>query len=197
MGLNFNSMRSDATALYLSDDEGGYSLPIVIGVLEAQAIGFKIKGVVTPRPLTHDLFCTFIKAYDIQLIEVFIYKFENGIFCSRITFRDKQGVEVVIDSRTSDAVALALRVEAPIYTTREILERAGMTLEECIAHGTAGFNFGKRTEDDVDVEDDEDDDLDPEDMSIEELRARLAELTEEENYEEAARISDIIRRRSE
>lgn len=196
MGLNFNSMRSDATALFLSDETGEYSLPIIIGTLEAQAIGFKIKGVVTPRPLTHDLFCTFIKAYDIQLIEVFIYKFEDGIFCSRITFRDKQGVEVVIDSRTSDAVALALRVDAPMYTTREILERAGMTLEECIAHGQEGFNFGKGAEDDV--EDDEDDEeLDPEDMSIEELRARIAELTEEENYEEAARLSEVLRRRCE
>ena len=116
MGISYNPVRSGAFALLLADEEGEKRIPILIGASEAQAIGIKMQGVIPPRPMTHDLFCSLGQAFGIQLEEVFIYRFEDGIFSSEITFRDREGKEAVLDARTSDAVAIAVRVGAPIYT---------------------------------------------------------------------------------
>lgn len=125
MGISYNPVRSGAFALLLADEEGEKRIPILIGASEAQAIGIKMQGVIPPRPMTHDLFCSLGQAFGIQLEEVLIYRFEDGIFSSEMTFRDREGKEAVLDARTSDAVAIAVRVGAPIYTTPEIMERAG------------------------------------------------------------------------
>ena len=132
MGISYNPVRSGAFALLLADEEGEKRIPILIGASEAQAIGIKMQGVIPPRPMTHDLFCSLGQAFGIQLEEAFIYRFEDGIFSSEMTFRDREGKEAVLDARTSDAVAIAVRVGAPIYTTPEIMERAGLSLEECM-----------------------------------------------------------------
>ncbi len=189
MGISYNPVRSGAFALLLADEEGERRIPILIGASEAQAIGIKMQGVIPPRPMTHDLFCSLGQAFGIQLEEVFIYRFEDGIFSSEMTFRDREGKEAVLDARTSDAVAIAVRVGASIYTTPEILERAGLSLEECITE-----DLNKEPEDRkrrVSKEEPQD----PDEMSDEQLEALLEQLTRDEEYEEAARINSILRQR--
>lgn len=189
MGISYNPVRSGAFALLLADEEGEKRIPILIGASEAQAIGIKMQGVIPPRPMTHDLFCSLGQAFGIQLEEVFIYRFEDGIFSSEMTFRDREGKEAVLDARTSDAVAIAVRVGAPIYTTPEIMERAGLSLEECITE-----DLNKDPEDKA-RQDSESEPQDPDDMSDEQLEKLLEQLTRDEEYEEAARINSILRQR--
>ena len=148
-----------------------------------------MQGVIPPRPMTHDLFCSLGQAFGIQLEEVFIYRFEDGIFSSEMTFRDREGKEAVLDARTSDAVAIAVRVGAPIYTTPEIMERAGLSLEECITE-----DLNKDPEDKA-RQDSESEPQDPGEMSDEQLEKLLEQLTRDEEYEEAARINSILRQR--
>lgn len=130
MGLSYNPIRDGAYALILAEMNGPYRIPVVIGSSEAQSIAVNIEKIITPRPLTHDLFISLGHAFGIRLTEVFIYKFEDGIFLSMLTFVNNEGEIVEIDSRTSDAIALALRVNAPIYTTRGLLEETGFVLEK-------------------------------------------------------------------
>lgn len=184
LGISYSPMRSEAFAMLLAQEDGPYRIPVVIGASEAQSIAIKLESIITPRPMTHDLFCSFAQAFGVQMKEVFIYKFEDGIFSSEIRFSDGER-EVTIDARTSDAVALAVRTGAPIYTTREILELAGTILDDT----------GDNTEPDVDGGDDADKPRDLEDLSTDELRERMNKLIEEENYEEAAKISAIIKSR--
>lgn len=176
MGISYNPVRSGAFALLLADEEGEKRIPILIGASEAQAIGIKMQGVIPPRPMTHDLFCSLGQAFGIQLEEVFIYRFEDGIFSSEITFRDREGKEAVLDARTSDAVAIAVRVGAPIYTTPEILERAGLSLEECITE-----DLNKDPEDRT-RQASKTESQDPDEMSDEQLEALLEQLTRDEEY---------------
>lgn len=189
MGISYNPVRSGAFALLLADEEGEKRIPILIGASEAQAIGIKMQGVIPPRPMTHDLFCSLGQAFGIQLEDVFIYRFEDGIFSSEMTFRDREGKEAVLDARTSDAVAIAVRVGAPIYTTPEIMERAGLSLEECITE-----DLNKDPEDKA-RQDSESEPQDPDEMSDEQLEKLLEQLTRDEEYEEAARINSILRQR--
>lgn len=184
LGISYSPMRSEAFAMLLAQEDGPYRIPVVIGASEAQSIAIKLESIITPRPMTHDLFCSFAQAFGVQMKEVFIYKFEDGIFSSEIRFSDGER-EVTIDARTSDAVALAVRTGAPIYTTREILELAGTILDDT----------GDSTEPDVDSGDDADKPRALEDLSTDELRERMNKLIEEENYEEAAEISAIIKSR--
>jgi bifunctional DNase/RNase len=128
LGLSVSQSQSGAYALVLAEENGDRRIPIIIGPIEAQSIAIQLEGLKPPRPLTHDLFRELAGAFDIQISEVIIYKLEEGIFYSELIClrNDKQ---IVIDSRTSDAVALALRFNCPIYTTEEILQRAGIVIE--------------------------------------------------------------------
>ncbi len=128
LGLSVSQSQSGAYALVLAEESGDRRIPIIIGPIEAQSIAIQLEGLKPPRPLTHDLFKDMASAFDIYITEVVIYKLEEGIFYSElICMRDDK--EIVIDARTSDAVALALRFNCPIYTTREILDRAGIVIE--------------------------------------------------------------------
>lgn len=128
--------------------------------------------------MTHDLFVSFAHAFGVTLREVFIYRFEDGIFSSELTFTDGERT-VTVDSRTSDAIAIAMRTAAPIYTTRAILEETGFEVEESIAE---------------DLPDDEEIPQAPklENYAVEELERTLQKLIADENYEEAARVSRIL-----
>lgn len=130
MGLSYNPIRDGAYALILAQINGPYRIPVVIGSPEAQSIAVCLEKIVTPRPLTHDLFTTLGHVYGITLEEVFIYSFDNGIFSAMMKFVNETGDRVELDSRTSDAIAVALRMNAPIYTTREIMEETGFILEK-------------------------------------------------------------------
>lgn len=128
LGLSVSQSQSGAYALVLSEEKGDRRIPIIIGPIEAQSIAIQLEGLKPPRPLTHDLFKQMATAFGIHISEVIIFKLEEGIFYSELVCV-KDGKQIIIDSRTSDAVALALRFGSPIYTTEEILERAGIVIE--------------------------------------------------------------------
>ena len=128
LGLSVSQSQSGAYALVLAEENGDRRIPIIIGPIEAQSIAIQLEGLKPPRPLTHDLFKNLATAFEIKVTEVVIYKLEEGIFYSElICMRDNK--QIIIDSRTSDAVALSLRFDCPIYTTDEILQRAGIVIE--------------------------------------------------------------------
>ena len=128
LGISYSHTQSGAYALVLAEEKGPRRIPIIVGSFEAQAIAIQLEGLNPPRPLTHDLFYNFATLFKIDILEVNIYKLEEGIFFSKLTcFNGKETIN--IDSRTSDAIALALRFSCPIYTTEDILKRSGITLE--------------------------------------------------------------------
>lgn len=188
LGISYSQIQSGAYALILAQADGPVRIPVVIGPYEAQSIALRMEGVTPPRPMTHDLFMSFAHAFGVKLLEVFIYKFEDGIFSSELTFSDGDR-SVILDSRTSDAIAIAMRTNAPIYTTREILEETGFVMEI----QTEG------NDDDADVDnsanEERRDEPKLENYAIEELERTLKKLIEQENYEEAARVNEILQRK--
>lgn len=183
MGISFNPVNNDAFALLLAEENGPMRIPIIIGTPEAQAIAIRMEGVHPPRPMTHDLFCSFAHAFGVRLREVFIYKFEDGIFSSEITFSDGQR-QVVLDARTSDAVAIAMRTGAPIYTTREIIDQTGIEIPEDNSEDSSSV-----------TETPAPDEPRVENLAVEELEKMLESLIAEENYEQASQISELIKRK--
>ena len=180
LGISYNQIQSGAYALLLTREERNYCIPVVIGAAEAQSIAVLLEGVKLPRPLTHDLFVSFSHAFGIRLEEVFIYKYDDGIFSSEMTFTDGE-CRMQIDARTSDAIAVAMRCNAPITTTEEIIEQAGFYLE---GEGLpAGQTKLTRTPKSANLEG----------LSLRELERRLSQLIDDENYEEAARVNQIIK----
>ena len=194
-GISYSQIQSGAYALVLSEMEGKRTLPIIIGAFEAQSIAIALeKEIRPPRPLTHDLFKTFSERFKITVKQVIIHKLVDGIFFSSLIC-EKDGVEEIIDTRTSDAIAIAIRFLAPIYTYENILDKAGIYLkvEEEIAikeilepeaiqvtidqaDSSSSSNFSK--------------------YSIQELHEQLKEAVDNENYEKAAKIRDEISKRS-
>ena len=128
-GLSYSQTQSGAYALVLSEVIGKRRLPIIIGGFEAQAIAIELEKMTPSRPLTHDLFKNFADNFKINLVEVIIYNLVEGIFFARLIC-EQNGKEVEIDSRTSDAIALAVRFESPIYTYEFVLNSAGIILDD-------------------------------------------------------------------
>ncbi len=124
IGITYNQIESGVYAVILQEAGGTRRIPIIIGYPEAQSIECKLQEVVTPRPLTHDLMANILDEFGVTLLEVNISKLPNGVFAAELLMRDSKGMHV-IDSRSSDAIALAIRVNAPIYTTRQVLNEAG------------------------------------------------------------------------
>ncbi|MBS1764319.1 MAG: bifunctional nuclease family protein [Bacteroidetes bacterium] len=197
--LEPSSIQSGVYTLVLNEHEGSRRLPIIIGNYEAQAIAVEMENLTPNRPLTHDLFKSFATSFDIHLNEVVIYNLKEGIFYAKLICNNLDK-EVEIDSRTSDAVALAVRFNCPIYTYDFILEQAGVEIEE---------------ESDVDNEDDENpkDDIpkppppqekkktanlstsDYSHLSNEELNEALKNAIDHEDYEAASKMRDELNRR--
>lgn len=188
MGLSYSQIQAGAYALILAQVGGPYRIPVVIGAAEAQSIALKMESITPPRPMTHDIFVSFAHAFGVKLEEVFIYKFEDGIFSSEMTFSDGERT-VTIDSRTSDAIAIAMRTGAPIFTTPEILDETGFEME--IKEEGDGDHEPESEEDTMTAN------REPrlENYAIEELEKTLQKLIEREEYEEAARVADIIKRK--
>ena len=193
LGLSYNALRNGAYALLLAEENGPYRIPVVIGAAEAQAIATRMEGVTPPRPLTHDLFMSFTQAFGIRLREVFIYKYDDGVFSAEMSFDDGDR-HVVLDARTSDAIAIAMRCKAPIYTTREIVDQTGFIIE-----GDPSANAAETGEAPTIMVEEMDTQaaIDPERLAVEELEKMLAKHIDDENYEEAARISEILKRKKE
>lgn len=196
VGISYSQIQSGAYALILAQTGGDYRIPVVIGAAEAQSIALKMESITPPRPMTHDLFVSFAHAFGVKLREVFIYRFEDGIFSSELTFTDGER-SIAIDSRTSDAIAIAMRTGAPIFTTPEILEETGFIIEESHSDSdedeAAAANAPTYSDDD----DPETDFNEPriENYSIEELQRTLERLISQENYEEAARVNEILKKK--
>lgn len=129
LGLSYSQAQTGAYALILSDVTDQKRIPIVIGAAEAQSIAIIMEKMVTPRPLTHDLFTTFCEGFTVSVTEINIYRLDEGIFYSEIICKNEK-TTVRIDARTSDAVAIALRAECPIYTNKDILDKAGIIMSE-------------------------------------------------------------------
>ncbi len=193
-GISYSQTQSGAYALVLSEIEGTRTLPIIIGAFEAQSIAIALeKEIRPPRPLTHDLFKTFSDRFLITVKEVIIHKLVDGVFFSSLICK-RDGIEEVIDTRTSDAIAIAIRFEAPIYTYENILDKAGIYLkieEELSIKQTLG------SEDSLDLEKlQSKKETSFSDLSTKELHLQLDNAVANENYELAAKIRDEISKRS-
>ncbi|GAB5565417.1 MAG: bifunctional nuclease family protein [Winogradskyella sp.] len=196
-GISYSQTQNGAYALILNEVDGDRKLPIVIGAFEAQSIAIALeKEIRPPRPLTHDLFKNFADRFDIVVKQVIIHKLVDGVFYSSLICERDQ-IEEIIDARTSDAIALALRFQAPIFTYKNILDKAGIYLKvnpkkedeeqedsilvddliaEEIESATAGQeNYANKT--------------------LEELHQLLDEAVNNEDYEMAAKIRDEISKR--
>lgn len=193
-GLTNSQVQSGAYALILAEENGLRRVPIIVGTAEAQSIAFALERITPPRPLTHDLFTKLMHATGLNLVEVFIYKFEEGVFFSELVV-ETPIEQIRIDSRTSDAIAIALRMECPIYTTDEIVKESGVILEDDME----GFSQ---------TEQEDEEKLEPSDIKDEsklnewlsvlpadELQARLDEAIATENYEFAKLYRDEQDRR--
>jgi len=195
-GISYSQTQTGAYALVLSEMEGSRTLPIIIGAFEAQSIAIALeKEIRPPRPLTHDLFKTFSDRFSIEIKEVIIHKLVDGVFFSSLICQ-KDGVEEVIDARTSDAIAIAVRFQAPIFTYENILDKAGVFLK---IEDELGLNDLSETEEissegeellEVDITS-----LDSK-LSVSELNDQLDKAIADENYELAAKIRDEISKKS-
>ena len=189
LGLSYSQTQTGAYALVLSEADGNRRIPIIIGAVEAQAIAIQLEGLKPPRPLTHDLFLNVALAFDIEIAEVFIHKLEEGIFYAEIVCEQNSN-RIRVDSRTSDAIALALRFECPIFTTEEILDKAGINME-FDESGEGGDEF-------EDVENSKKPSaghVDYSDYSPDELNELLDAAIADEDYEKASEIRDEINKR--
>lgn len=195
-GISYSQTQNGAYALILNEVDGDRKLPIVIGAFEAQSIAIALeKEIRPPRPLTHDLFKNFAERFDIVVKQVIIHKLVDGVFYSSIICeRDK--IEEIIDARTSDAIALALRFNAPIFTYKNILDKAGIYLKANPAEGekaeesddvlSTPETFGMETSRAGDTY---------AQLSLSELHEQLQNAVQDEDYEKAAKIRDEISKR--
>lgn len=194
VGLSYSQTQSGAYALVLGETKGKRRLPIIIGGFEAQAIAIELEKMTPSRPLTHDLFRSFAETFSVEVKEVLIYDLIEGIFFAKLIC-ENGSVEGEIDARTSDAIALAVRFNCPVYTYEFILSQAGIVLdeeqegvksgseeelsaeeeEELLAEVTSGSDFQRKTD--------------------KELEEMLNKALEEENYEKASRIRDELNKR--
>jgi len=190
LGISYSQTQSGAYALVLSEENGQRRVPIIVGGFEAQAIAIQLEGLKPPRPLTHDLFVNFALSFKINFIEVNIYKLEEGVFFSKLICDNGQ-TRISIDARTSDAIALALRFKCPIYTTEDILTRAGIVIDFENETRTKKIE-SEEIKTEVPVAENEE----LKELDLEELKELLSEAIGKENYERASIIRDEINRRS-
>jgi len=187
VGLSYSQTQSGAYALVLGEVNGRRRLPIIIGAFEAQAIAIEIEKMTPSRPLTHDLFKSLAGSYSINIQEVIIYNLVDGIFFAKLICSDgKKSSE--IDARTSDAIALAVRFDCPIYTYEFILATAGIVIE-----GNE-FVFLDNIEDPSE-EKDVGTSINFSSLSEDELKTKLIDALADEAYEKAAKIRDELSRR--
>jgi bifunctional DNase/RNase len=177
--ISYSQSQNGAYALILEEIEGERKLPIVIGGFEAQSIAIALdKEIQPPRPLTHDLFKNLANNYEIKIKQVIIHKLVDGIFFSSIIC-ERDNEEEIFDARTSDAIALALRFESPIYTYDKILDNAGIILKKEISDKNKEKKFYESFKG----------------FSIKDLNKKIAKAIEDENYELAAKLRDEINQR--
>ncbi len=196
LGLSQSPTSNGSYALILKEIDGERRLPIVIGAPEAGAIAYEMEGVHTSRPMTHDLIKTIIETFDTKVTEIFIHEMKDSTFYASLHF---YGIESVVDARPSDAIAIALRFEAPIYIASSLLDLAGFSLEEY-----EGKDEDEEDSDEPDLDDSEEEDIDfflkdgaqkkrqPSMSKRERLESELEQAIKDEDYEKAAKLRDEI-----
>ena len=186
-GISYSQTQSGAYALLLEHEETGVKLPVVIGNFEAQSISLGLeKDLRPPRPLTHDLFTKFVNSTHYTLESVIIYQIIDGVFFSNLNFKNTEnGEELILDTRTSDAVAMAVRFDAPIYTTEQVLNEAGILLE---------IDNNNELPEPEEALESETSDLKK--LSTEELQILLDDAVREEDYDTAMEIQEELKRRN-
>ncbi len=196
-GISYSQTQNGAYALILSEEDGARKLPIVIGAFEAQSIAIALENEIRPpRPLTHDLFKTFADRFGIVVKQVIIHKLVDGVFYSSI-IAERGEDEEILDARTSDAIALALRFNAPIFTYKDILNQAGIHLQ------TTPVNQDESDQQDGAIARLIDQELQAEapsenyvKLTLKELKERLSKAITQEDYEAAARLRDELSKRN-
>ena len=186
-GISYSQTQSGAYALLLEHEETGVKLPVVIGNFEAQSISLGLeKDLRPPRPRTHDLFTKFVNSTHYTLESVIIYQIIDGVFFSNLNFKNTEnGEELILDARTSDAVAMAVRFDAPIYTTEQVLNEAGILLE---------IDNNNELPEPETASESETSDLRK--LSTEELQILLDDAVREEDYDVAMEIQEELKRRN-
>lgn len=182
IGITYNQIESGVYAVILKQADGRRRIPIIIGSAEAQSIECKLQNVITPRPLTHDLMVNMMRTYGVNIEEVMLRRLPSGVFAADVVFTDGER-KVVIDSRSSDAIALAVRTGSPIYTSAAVLEETGFDPDsraEKAPEATLGAQ--KRNPD-------------YSQMSVAELEDAMNKAVAKEKYEEAARIKRELENR--
>lgn len=193
IGITYNQIESGVYALILEEVGGRRRIPIIIGYPEAQAIECKLQEVVTPRPLTHDLIKQIFDVFNLKLLCVEIRKLSNGVFAAWLVMESPDGSIARIDSRSSDAIAVAIRTGAPIYTSSQVLDEAGFSPRrndgDADDEGQASTVAGSGSVSS---------DSDEEDFSAytdAELREQIEDLAKDERYEDAAKLQAVLRAR--
>ena len=180
-GITFSQIQAGAYALILAEEQGNRRIPIIIGTPEAQSIAIFLENLHPPRPLTHDLFISFMQLVNITLKEVDIYKYEEGVFHSEMIFNNGMK-DIFLDSRTSDAIALALRANAPIYIANDIMKDVAIEIEE------EDINESEHSaQNQISSLDN---------LSPEKLQKLLNDAIIAENYEKASYIRDLIKEKN-
>jgi len=185
IGMSYSQSQSGAYALILGEIGGKRRLPIIIGGFEAQAIAIELEKMKPSRPLTHDLFKSFSDTFHITVLEVIINKFIEGVFHAELICTDGSS-QYHIDARTSDAVAIALRFQCPIYTFEKIMSSAGIVVDDLKEPEEKEKPRSKKTVSSV-----------YDQYSLEELKDILQKSVSNEEYEKASKIRDEIKRREE
>lgn len=181
LGFSFNQTRTGTYGLVLAEEDGVRRLMVVVGTPEAQSIAFRLQGAEPPRPLTHDLMQALLNTFDIRLLEIDIYKYEDGVFFSKLLLKRKDRL-VEIESRTSDAVAIALRTKSPIYTSEAIMKELGIILDD-------------KSTDEI-SNDDLEFDMDYSLLELDELESMLKDAIDGEDYELASMLRDELKRKN-
>jgi len=195
VGLSYSQTQSGAYALVLGEVNGRRRLPIIIGAFEAQAIAIEIEKMTPTRPLTHDLFKSFAQAYQVEITEIIIYNLVDGVFFAKLMCTDGKTTQE-IDARTSDAIALAVRFNAAIYTYEFILSSAGIVIEGNDFLFLENMDSIAKEHSSEDVPTSIPNAGSYHSLSLEELQQKLEEALAEEAYEKAARIRDEINKRN-
>lgn len=192
VGITYNQIQSGVYAVILQQEGGTRRIPIVIGFSEAQAIECKLQEVATQRPMTHDMMINVMSAFGVSLVEVNIHIIPTGVFAGELVLTDGNRT-LLVDSRSSDAIALAIRVGAPIYTSAEVLEKAGFEPGENSKRRVMGFESARKFIKEVKPVMTQTPEINV--KSIKQLCDDMQKAAESENYEEAARIKAEIDRR--
>ena len=177
VGITYSQIERGVYAIILQQENTNRRLPIVIGTSEAQSIECKLQNIKTPRPLTHDLMISCLRNYGVEITEIYIRRLPNGVFTADLKLSSDEKT-IIMDSRSSDAIALALRSDAPIYTSQEVMDEAGFEVKDTNKkQEKAPVSYAE--------------------MSIVELNKMLQIAVENEQYEEASRIKKEIDNKSE